>query len=87
MAVGIAVLLCKVFLGEAFGQGMVIGHEEEGRIAETGVGECKMDGYYVGVPDPFPVLGDRLDVVVGLLCGNKAWSTYGELVKLYMVRS
>ncbi len=72
VAVGVAVLLGKVFLGEAFGERVVIGHEEEGGIAEAGVGEGKMDGYYIGVADAFPVLGDGLDVVVGLVCGDEA---------------
>lgn len=85
VAVRVAVLLGKVFLGEAFGEGVVIRHEEEGGVAEAGVGECKMDGYYVGVADTFPVLGDRLDVVVGLVGRYEAWSTHGEHVPLYTV--
>lgn len=85
VAVRVAVLLGKVFLGEAFGERVIIGHEEKGGIAEAGVGECKMDGYYVGVADPFPILGNGLDVVVRLVCGDEAWRICGEPVSLPMV--
>lgn len=63
---------------------MVIGYEEEGGVAEAGVGKCEMDGYYVGVADPFPVLGDGLNVVVALVGGDEAWSIYGEPEPFYM---
>lgn len=64
---------------------MEIGHEEEGGSAEAGIGECKMDVYYIGVADPFPVLGDGFDIVVCLVCGYETWSAHGKPVPRHMI--
>ena len=72
MAVREAVLLGEVLLCERLRQRMEVGHEEEGWDAEARIRKGKVDGNYVGIAHSFPVLGDRLDIVVALVRRHEA---------------
>ena len=67
MTVREAILLGEVLLCERLRQRMEVGHEEEGGDAEARIRKGKVDGDYVGIAYSFPVLGNRLDIVVALI--------------------